>query len=62
MPIASPNVWDTPERLELRSMVRKFVEKHILPYQDEWERDGLIPRELHREAAKLGLFLSLIHI
>ncbi len=32
MPIANPNVWDTPERLELRSMVRKFVEKHILPY------------------------------
>jgi len=56
VPITSPNVWDTPERLELRSMVRKFVEKHIVPFQDDWERDGEIPRSLHLEAARLGLF------
>ncbi len=55
MPIASP-IWDSPERLELRSTIRGFVERHILPYQDQWEADGLIPRELHIEAAKLGLF------
>ncbi|MGV9712890.1 acyl-CoA dehydrogenase family protein [Gordonia sp. NPDC003424] len=55
MPIASP-IWDTPERRELRSTVRGFIERHVLPYQDEWERDGLLPRELHAEAAKLGLF------
>ncbi len=55
MPITSP-VWDSPERRELRSTVRGFVERHILPYQDTWERDGLLPRYLHREAAKLGLF------
>ncbi|GAB91431.1 acyl-CoA dehydrogenase family protein [Gordonia rhizosphera] len=55
MAITSP-VWDTPERRELRATVRGFVERHILPHQDDWERDGLIPRELHREAAKLGLF------
>ncbi len=57
MPIVSPpDVWDTPERLELRSTVRRFVDKHILPFQDDWERDGEIPRSLHLEAAKLGLF------
>ncbi|MFW0795495.1 acyl-CoA dehydrogenase family protein [Gordonia sp. CPCC 205515] len=55
MPITSP-IWDTPERRELRSAIRGFVDRHVLPYQDEWERDGLLPRELHREAAKLGLF------
>jgi acyl-CoA dehydrogenase len=55
VPITSP-VWDSPERRELRSTVRGFVERHILPYQDTWERDGLLPRDLHREAAKLGLF------
>ena len=46
MPIASP-IWETPERLELRSTVRRFVDKHILPFQDDWEREGAIPRELH---------------
>ncbi|MFT3900895.1 MAG: acyl-CoA dehydrogenase family protein [Gordonia sp. (in: high G+C Gram-positive bacteria)] len=55
MPFPSP-IWDSPERKQLRATVRDFAHKHILPFQDDWERDGLIPRELHREAAKLGLF------
>ena len=55
MPLVDPQ-WETPERRALRDTVRGFVERHVLPYQDEWEREGLIPRELHREAAKLGLF------
>ncbi|MGB3708680.1 acyl-CoA dehydrogenase family protein [Gordonia sp. (in: high G+C Gram-positive bacteria)] len=55
MPIAS-DVWDSPERRELRATVRGFVGRHILPYQGDWERDGLIPRDVHREAAALGLF------
>ncbi|MEE3851161.1 acyl-CoA dehydrogenase family protein [Gordonia sp. LSe1-13] len=55
MTITSP-VWETPERRQLRATVAGFVERHVLPHQDEWERDGLLPRELHREAAKLGLF------
>ncbi|MBJ7287907.1 acyl-CoA dehydrogenase family protein [Williamsia sp.] len=54
MSLATP-AWNTPERRELRSTVGGFVERHILPHQAEWERDGLIPRELHREASKLGL-------
>lgn len=55
MPITSP-IWDSPERQALRETVRGFVTRHVLPFQDDWERDGEIPRELHREAAKLGLF------
>ncbi|TQC48522.1 acyl-CoA dehydrogenase [Rhodococcus sp. WS4] len=49
------NVWDTPERQELRKTVRSFVERQILPNLDDWERDGELPRSLHREAAELGL-------
>ncbi|GAC67798.1 acyl-CoA dehydrogenase family protein [Gordonia soli] len=55
MPI-NTGPWDTAERRELRSTVRGFAERHILPHQDAWEVEGLIPREVHREAAKLGLF------
>ena len=54
MPIGSA-VWDTPERLALRETVRDFVDKHVLPHQDQWERDGELPRSLHRAAAGLGL-------
>jgi len=47
--------FDTPERKALRDMTAKFAEEHILPFQDQWERDGQLPRELHRKAADVGL-------
>jgi len=48
-------VWTTPERLALRATVRGFVNQEILPHLTQWERDGEIPRELHRKAGALGL-------
>ncbi len=51
MPFTS-TLWDAPERQALRATVAGFVDRHILPHQDAWEREGLIPRELHGEAAK----------
>lgn len=39
----------------LRETVRRFVASDVLPYQGEWERTGLLPRELHRRAGELGL-------
>ncbi|MGW0179297.1 acyl-CoA dehydrogenase family protein [Nocardia sp. NPDC003345] len=45
----------TEERVALREMVRGFAEKEIAPNIDDWEREGLIPVELHRKAADLGL-------
>jgi acyl-CoA dehydrogenase len=45
----------TPERAALRETTRRFVEKEILPHLDQWERDGELPRELHRKAGALGL-------
>jgi len=46
---------DTVEREELRDTVRRFVEKDVLPCQDDWERAGELPRSLHRRAAELEL-------
>jgi acyl-CoA dehydrogenase len=45
----------TPERVELRKTVRRFTETEVLPYLDDWERAGELPRELHRKAGELGL-------
>ncbi|HEY0454508.1 acyl-CoA dehydrogenase family protein [Actinophytocola sp.] len=45
----------TPERVALRETTRRFVEKEVLPHLDEWERDGDLPRDLHRKAGALGL-------
>ncbi|MEI4410288.1 acyl-CoA dehydrogenase family protein, partial [Streptococcus agalactiae] len=49
------NPWGTPERRELRATVRGFAEREVLPYVDEWERGGEIPRDLHKKAGALGL-------
>lgn len=49
------NQWETPERRELRATVRGFTEREVLPYLNDWERDGLLPRELHKKAGALGL-------
>jgi acyl-CoA dehydrogenase len=49
------NIWNTPEREQLRKTVRSFTEREILPHADEWERTGDLPRELHRRAGAAGL-------
>ncbi|MDR2281352.1 MAG: acyl-CoA dehydrogenase family protein [Gordonia sp. (in: high G+C Gram-positive bacteria)] len=54
MPIPS-DIWDSEQRRDLRGLAADFATKHILPFQDQWERDGLIPRELHKQAGELGL-------
>ncbi len=35
--------------------VRRFVEREVAPHIDQWERDGELPRELHRKAAEAGI-------
>ncbi|NKY37518.1 acyl-CoA dehydrogenase [Nocardia speluncae] len=52
---AVSTAWNTPERRELRATVRAFAEREILPNLDVWERDGEIPRDLHKKAGALGL-------
>ncbi|WP_037559703.1 acyl-CoA dehydrogenase family protein [Spirillospora albida] len=47
--------WDTPERAELRKLVRTFTEREIVPFLADWEDAGELPRELHRKAADAGL-------
>ncbi|WP_199433087.1 acyl-CoA dehydrogenase family protein [Qaidamihabitans albus] len=45
----------TPERAALRKTVRRFMEGEVLPYLDDWERAGELPRDLHRKAGEIGL-------
>lgn len=39
----------------LRDTTAAFVTSHVLPHQDSWEKEGMIPRSLHETAGKLGL-------
>jgi acyl-CoA dehydrogenase len=49
------DVWTAPERVALRALVRDFTAREIVPHLDQWERDGEVPRSLHKAAAAVGL-------
>ena len=47
--------WSSEEMTALRATTREFVKREVLPHQDEWEREGELPRSLHVKAGELGL-------
>jgi len=50
----------TPEHDMFRDTVRKFIEKEIAPYHDQWEKDGVVSRELWLKAGEAGLLCCTI--
>lgn len=48
-------VPDEEDLAALRESTRKFVEREVLPHQDEWEEASELPRSLHRAAGAMGL-------
>ncbi|MEU4742703.1 acyl-CoA dehydrogenase family protein [Actinosynnema sp. NPDC023658] len=48
-------LFETPERRDLRATVRRFTEREVVPHLADWERAGELPRSLHRAAAGIGL-------
>ncbi|WP_353216765.1 acyl-CoA dehydrogenase family protein [Sandarakinorhabdus sp.] len=49
----SPYYDDSHEAVS--ASVRKFMAAEVLPYIDQWEADGELPRELHKKAAEAGI-------
>ena len=45
----------TDERRALQDATRAFVTREVMPYLQDWEDTGEIPRSLHLAAAKAGL-------
>jgi alkylation response protein AidB-like acyl-CoA dehydrogenase len=44
-----------PEHVDYRESVRRFVAEEIAPHHEQWEGDGIVPRELFAAAAEKGL-------
>ncbi|NUU26365.1 MAG: acyl-CoA dehydrogenase [Streptomycetaceae bacterium] len=44
-----------PEHIAFREAVREFVRREIVPFHDEWEKAGIVDREVWRKAGKQGL-------
>ena len=45
----------TEEQDAFRDMVRAFIAKEITPYHDQWERDGIVSRDVWLAAGRAGL-------
>ena len=43
-----------------RDAVRKFIEKEIVPYHEQWEKDGIVPRDLWLKAGEAGLLCCVV--
>ena len=43
-----------PEHEAFRATVRRFVEQEVAPHHKEWEKAGIVPRELWHKAAAQG--------
>jgi alkylation response protein AidB-like acyl-CoA dehydrogenase len=44
-----------PEHEAFRNTVRSFLDKEVIPYHDQWEKDGLVDRAVWTKAGEKGL-------
>ncbi|MGN6242239.1 MAG: acyl-CoA dehydrogenase family protein [Motilibacteraceae bacterium] len=45
----------TEDHEAFRATCRQFLEKHAVPFHEQWERDGIVPRDVWVEAGRQGL-------
>lgn len=53
-----PRTLFNDEHEMFRDSVRRFIETEITPYHAEWEKVGVVPRELWRKAGAAGLLCT----
>jgi long-chain-acyl-CoA dehydrogenase len=44
-----------PEHIDFRESVARFVAEEVMPHQEDWEREGIVSRELFARAAEKGM-------
>jgi alkylation response protein AidB-like acyl-CoA dehydrogenase len=44
-----------PEHAPFRELCRQFLAREAVPYHEQWERDGIVDREVWRKAGTAGL-------
>jgi acyl-CoA dehydrogenase len=53
--LAPPSPFYTEEHEAFRRTVRRFVEREIAPYVDQWDEAEEFPRKLYKKASAAGL-------
>ena len=49
-----PSIYEQ-EHQDFRASARAFMEKEVVPFHDQWEKDGQVSREVWRKAGEAGL-------
>ncbi|MEU0315900.1 acyl-CoA dehydrogenase family protein [Nocardioides sp. NPDC006273] len=49
-----PTIYEA-EHEDFRATAKAFFEKEVAPFHDEWEKAGIVPRELWKKAGDTGL-------
>ena len=50
-----PRTLFSPGHEAFRDTVRRFIAEHVTPHHADWEKAGQVPRELWRQAGRVGL-------
>ena len=50
-----PRTVFSSEHELFRNTVRAFIDKQVTPYHADWERDGVVSRDVWRKAGEAGL-------
>jgi len=53
-----PSLYFSEELEMLRDQIRRFVADKVVPAGEQWEKDGMVPRDVLREMGELG-FLGI---
>ena len=58
--MAIPQSIYTPDHQLFRDTVKRFIEREIAPFHAQWEKDGVVDRNLWRRAGEAGLLCPAI--
>ncbi len=50
------NPFETEEHINFRDTIRRFVEREVRPFPDEWDEAGEVPWSIHEGIGALGVF------
>jgi len=50
----------TEEHKEFRKRLRNFIEKEVMPYVDQWERDKIVPKSAWRKMGENGFLCMFV--
>jgi alkylation response protein AidB-like acyl-CoA dehydrogenase len=55
-----PRTLFSPDHELYRDQVRRFIEREVAPHHSQWEKDGIVPRQVWAAAGEAGLLLPAI--